>query len=820
MNRWHKSSCDNPSVVVKNENPCCHACNSECNLKELASKKGSENSFSSSTPNEPPGQLNLSWPPSVPYIGLKKQGVSPPTNAQTPDPQLQDTQSFLTYGKTLELNEFRLACLSAPKHDDYPVHMTLETYKNTDCPEFETVSYTWGGEDGDHAPSQPVFTKNCWNMLRSIRPWRGVRLVWVDALCINQNNIKERGDQVAKMRQIYEECARVIVYLGTDVSRPAQGRFPHQRRLEDLDQHSRRLYTPSSNDGSLEQLDVAMRTLLQRRYFSRVWVIQELVTSPRAIMRVGDAEFSTDNTTASRLKDVDADWSWAECGAPWLRYMTQKSIQVEDLYGVLAVTSKSHATDLRDRLFGILGLIQRDDNEVAAWQPDYSLSAQHVFVGLLAHLIVNLKKIHLLLHASTLYASSSSPSWTPCWETNESWQSMFTAADFSGDEMISYISQFLSAENNCAVTPNLFTLENFESSQFLSKKDPCNKWLNDIFHSRPWDQDVAIHSDSGALSIHLTHLCTIPSLPIFRVAGPKADIFLASDNPLDSTVKPGQDHIFMLITEDLRLLYFILRESKDAIGARNYRLVGTSRSTFVKIADNKVWDRWIESLDSTITNTRTLLDKAFESFETRSIRAFFPFATTGWDMFPTCHGLYGKDASSNSSFEKAFLSGFDARFKASVADGFFEWEVTKGKDGVGRYVDRLFLQDTDERDYCDVEGFEKFTWKGRWEPVKTTVLDTEYSKEYTYSIETSLVPWNKTHRLRIPVKTVERAVRFFFASTERIQRCMKKDAKEIEAILRGDSSDQYRFLGVQCSLRWKKDFALMAAHIRFTFINK
>lgn len=332
MKRWHQSFCDNPSVAVKNEHPYCHTCNSECNLEDLASNKSSENPFSSSTQNDLPGQLNLSWPPSVPYIGFNKPGLSPPTNVQILDPQ-QDTRSFLNYGETLELDEFRLACLAAPEHDHHPVHLTLETYKHTDCPEFETVSYTWGGEDGDHIPSQPVFvgpywdvvfqTKNCWNMLRSIRPWRGVRMVWVDALCINQDNIKERGDQVAKMRQIYEECARVIIYLGPDIALPAQGQFAHRRRLEELNQNLRHVHNSSSDDDNLEETDAAMRTVLQRRYFSRVWVIQELVTSQRAIMRIGDTEFSIDNTTASQLKDVNADWSWDESGAPWLQYVTQ-----------------------------------------------------------------------------------------------------------------------------------------------------------------------------------------------------------------------------------------------------------------------------------------------------------------------------------------------------------------------------------------------------------------------------------------------------------------------------------------------------------------
>lgn len=216
---------------------------------------------------------------------------------------------------------------------------------------------------------------------------------------------------------------------------------------------------------------------------------------------------------------------------------------------------------------------------------------------------------------------------------------------------------------------------------------------------------------------------------------------------------------------------------------------------FVKISSYQLWNRWIESLDSTITWTKELLDKAFESFNTRSIRAFFPFASTGWGMFPAYHGLYGQEVDSRSNFEKTFVSCFEARFKARVADGFFEWEVTRGKDGLGRYTDNLFLQHTDGEDACDIEGLEKLMWNGNWQPVKREIKKTEVSVQYDYSIETTPLSLNKIFRLRIPVDTVEKAVRFFFAPVERIRRSLKKDTKEVEALLRGDANDQDRFVG-------------------------
>lgn len=62
------------------------------------------------------------------------------------------------YGPTLAANEFRLACVSAAaKDEDKIVHVSLEVYSQTDCPEYETVSYTWGGENGDYTLCRPIF---------------------------------------------------------------------------------------------------------------------------------------------------------------------------------------------------------------------------------------------------------------------------------------------------------------------------------------------------------------------------------------------------------------------------------------------------------------------------------------------------------------------------------------------------------------------------------------------------------------------------------------------------------------------------------------
>src|SRR6202012_2331528 len=89
------------------------------------------------------------------------------------------------YERRLREDEFRIICLSPASGQDreLPIH-------------YEATSYMWAGEDGDKEMCRLVYIgrywdillqiKNCWNMLQYLRPWRGERLIWVDAICISQ----------------------------------------------------------------------------------------------------------------------------------------------------------------------------------------------------------------------------------------------------------------------------------------------------------------------------------------------------------------------------------------------------------------------------------------------------------------------------------------------------------------------------------------------------------------------------------------------------------------------------------------------------------
>lgn len=95
--------------------------------------------------------------------------------------------------------------------------MTLESMAHH--PEYEALSYEWGQE----APIVTITINNQKFLVRQNLAFalaalrrHNTRVLWVDALCINQNDIDERNSQVRQMADIYREAQCVVVWLGRD----------------------------------------------------------------------------------------------------------------------------------------------------------------------------------------------------------------------------------------------------------------------------------------------------------------------------------------------------------------------------------------------------------------------------------------------------------------------------------------------------------------------------------------------------------------------------------------------------------------------------
>ncbi len=131
---------------------------------------------------------------------------------------------------------------------------------------YEALSYAWGSS----GETETIYvdgrdlriTVNLHAALLHLRTPLIDRVVWADAVCINQANILERGSQVQMMATIYAKASRVIVWLGKSASES-------EKAMEEIHEAACQQRAGGKKD---EQAGKAILALLQRPWFSRVWV--------------------------------------------------------------------------------------------------------------------------------------------------------------------------------------------------------------------------------------------------------------------------------------------------------------------------------------------------------------------------------------------------------------------------------------------------------------------------------------------------------------------------------------------------------------------
>lgn len=122
----------------------------------------------------------------------------------------------------LDARSIRVVVLSAAPNASHELNGRFETL-SLDRPskKFKALSYTWNGPLSRNLAVEGkslLITPNCEAALRRLRSTKNELTIWIDAVCINQDDMSERSQQVTMMREIYEKAAGVCVWLGPDAS--------------------------------------------------------------------------------------------------------------------------------------------------------------------------------------------------------------------------------------------------------------------------------------------------------------------------------------------------------------------------------------------------------------------------------------------------------------------------------------------------------------------------------------------------------------------------------------------------------------------------
>jgi Heterokaryon incompatibility protein (HET) len=256
-------------------------------------------------------------------------------------------------------NEFRLVELQ-PNHSHH-IKATLRHYSLLDPPSYTALSYQCGDPrnlkwiEVDHFEVPiPINLDLALRQLRS----HGCELLWVDCLCIDQNNEDERNSQITRMATIYQEASTVAVWLG----REECGSAKVMQMLQSMrDRRSKRPQQPTlPNISHLQSLHTELAEFLRRPYWTRVWIIQEIVAGARVRLFCGSLDAEWDDLYVVVMKLLREDWlrdhrltSVRQLCESRLNRIEGKAV---GLLEQLCDNSSSSASDPRDRVFATLGL--------------------------------------------------------------------------------------------------------------------------------------------------------------------------------------------------------------------------------------------------------------------------------------------------------------------------------------------------------------------------------------------------------------------------------------------------------------------------------
>ncbi|KAI6780866.1 Heterokaryon incompatibility protein 6 [Emericellopsis cladophorae] len=321
---------------------------------------------------------------------------------------------------------------------------------------YEAISYVWGSDtrcsalhltDAQTGKSGTLpLTQSIHDALMRMRPHDESRRLWADQVCIDQDDITERGQQVKLMDVIYQSASHVLVWLGSDEHGNAQ-------EAKDMIIHLDQVFRDETRHAAFKRKHslelghrdaarwVPLSKLTQQPWFTRIWIVQEIGTSTPSTLHWGP-HVTISWALLSRVADVlNTSYHLLRTRfsifTPNIRYLDARFVEPDTPYGedynrgsfIYELHRARHlrTKDPRDHVYAFLGHFSRKvgTEGLRAIEVDYSRTIDHVFTDVArrglegAKTLIVLSAVHGVLARNRTNRSRRKPlnvpSWVPDW---------------------------------------------------------------------------------------------------------------------------------------------------------------------------------------------------------------------------------------------------------------------------------------------------------------------------------------------------------------------------------------------------------------------
>lgn len=314
------------------------------------------------------------------------------------------------------LNHIRIVSLQ-PGSDE-PITCELIVAEIHSNISYEALSYTWGDPNDrqtvfikaqEHErPKELAVTSNCVSALRRLRYHDRPRILWIDTLSIDQSNVAERNHQVSLMAAIYSSATNVAIYLG-EASEDSDLAVDFIIECDKPSSDTHSLSYPKS-----EELVQALSSFFYRPWFTRVWVIQEVVLPATGMAYCGNKALSW--STIKRFSSWNTTNKWLQqlpfvVSAPNVS-LTEHHVE-PPMLKFLIQARHCEATDPRDKIYSMLSLLDTSGKQFSL-KPQYEDPVAKVYTDCALALIPD-SGYGLLSAMQGDSTMDGLPSWVPDW---------------------------------------------------------------------------------------------------------------------------------------------------------------------------------------------------------------------------------------------------------------------------------------------------------------------------------------------------------------------------------------------------------------------